>query len=76
MKIDIEVRGAGQSVLLLVPFTKVAEAWFEEHIGQDNGFQPYWPTVTVEARYVGDILRGAQADGLVFSAYGHGSGRE
>jgi len=54
----------GGSVVLLRPQTDAAREWVEENIGQDNGYQPYWPTVAVEARYVDDILVGMQSDGL------------
>jgi hypothetical protein len=36
-------------------------------LGRDNGFQPWYPTVIVEPRYVGDILEGIEADGLDFN---------
>jgi hypothetical protein len=57
--------GAGASVQLLRPITDDAKAWVDDHIGRDNGFQPYWPTVVIETRYVLDIVHGIQADGLV-----------
>ena len=62
--VDFTVGGGG-TLFLLQPHTDAARAWVEEHIGQDNGFQPYWPTVTVEHRYIADIVAGAQGDGLV-----------
>ena len=40
------------SIFLLKPLTPSATSWIEEHIGQDNGFQPYFPTVVVERRYI------------------------
>ncbi len=52
------------SVFLLRPQTEQAVAWAEEHIGSENGFQPYWPTVVIEHRYVRDIVGGIQNDGL------------
>lgn len=56
--------GAGASVQLLRPVSDAAKQWVEDKIGEDNGYQPYWPTVAIETRYVLDILRGIQADGL------------
>ncbi len=53
------------SIFLLRPLTPSATTWLEEHIGQDNGFQPHWPTVVVEHRYIADIVHGIQNDGLV-----------
>ena len=55
---------SGGSVVLLNPQTTEAEEWVEEHIGQNNGFQPYWPTVTIEANYVQEIIDGIEADGM------------
>jgi hypothetical protein len=52
------------SIFLLKPLTPSATFWLEEHIGQDNGFQPYWPTCVIEHRYVSDIVAGIQNDGL------------
>ncbi|SRR6266404_1902414 len=56
------------SIFLLKPQTDSATSWIEEHIGEDNGYQPYYPTVVVEHRYIADIVAGIQGDGLaVFS---------
>jgi hypothetical protein len=53
------------SIFLLKPQTPSARSWLEEHIGQDNGYQPYWPSsVVVEHRYIADIVAGIQSDGL------------
>jgi hypothetical protein len=52
------------SIFLLRPLTPSATSWVEEHIGQDNGYQPYLPTVVVEHRYIADIVEGIQNDGL------------
>ena len=64
--IDITVTNGG-SIILLRPETPAALAWVEEHIGQDNGYQPYWPTIVCEARYAGDVVEGMIADGLKVS---------
>lgn len=55
------------SIFLLHPRTESARNWAEEHIGQENGFRPHWPTVVIEHGYIADIVRGAQADGLAVS---------
>ena len=60
---DIEVVNGG-SIVLLRPETDAGKAWVEENIGQDNGYQPYWPTVVCGARYAGDVIDGMVADGL------------
>ena len=60
---DFVVENHG-SIFLLRPLTPSATSWIEEHIGQDNGFQHYFPTVVVEHRYIADIVEGIQSDGL------------
>lgn len=52
------------SIFLLKPLTPSATSSIEEHIGQENGYQPYFPTVVVEHRYIADIVAGIQNDGL------------
>ena len=52
------------SIFLLKPLTPAATSWVEEHIGEENGYQPYFPTVVVEPRYIADIVEGIQNDGL------------
>ena len=59
---DFEITGGG-SVYLLNPVSEAAKIWVEENIGQDNGFQPYWPTVVIEHRYIADVVAGIQAEG-------------
>ncbi len=60
---DFVVENHG-SIFLLKPQNDSAISWVEEHIGQDNGFQPHWPNVVIEHRYVADIVAGIQNDGL------------
>jgi hypothetical protein len=52
------------SIVLLIPHSDPAHEWVNEHIGRGNGFQPYWPTVVIEARYIEPILEGIASDGL------------
>jgi hypothetical protein len=61
---DFVVENHG-SIFLLKPLTPSATSWVEEHIGQGNGYQPYFPTVVVEPRYITDIVQGIQSDGLM-----------
>jgi len=56
------------SIFLLKPLTDSATSWVEEHISQDNGYQPYFPTVVIEPRYVADIVEGIQNYGLAVQA--------
>ncbi len=52
------------SIFLLKPQTDLAISWVEENIGQDNGFQPNWPNVVIEHRYIADIVAGIKDDGF------------
>ena len=63
-KHDFTVRYEG-ALVLLVPNTKLGINWANHNIGADNGFQPYWPTVIVEPRYLDQILGGIRKFGLV-----------
>lgn len=60
---DFTLSGGG-TIYLLAPNTDAAREWVEENIGKDNGYQPYYPTVTIEHRYVGPITEGILDDGL------------
>jgi len=51
------------SVFLLRPLTDAARNWIDEHIGADNGFQPMYPTVLIEHRYIFAIVRGLVEEG-------------
>ena len=63
-EIDANVENHG-SILLLRPLSDAAEQWVNENIGEGSRFQPYWPTVVIEPRYIADILEGMKSDGLV-----------
>ena len=52
------------SVLLLRPQTVSARIWVDDHIGKDNGFQPCYPIVCIEHRFLADIVAGIENDGL------------
>ena len=56
------------SILLLRPQNEHAILWVDEHIGSENGFQPYWPTVVIEHWYIADVVEGIRNDGLAVSA--------
>jgi hypothetical protein len=66
MKNDIVIENHG-SIFLLRPISKSGRQWLDQNIGDQNGFQPYWPTVVVEPRYIADIVNGIQADDLEVS---------
>jgi hypothetical protein len=58
------------SIVLLRPITAGARQWVDRHIGANNGYQPLWPTVTIEGRYVHPILEGIREDGFICSFNG------
>jgi hypothetical protein len=61
---DFVVQNHG-SIFLLKPLTPSATSWIEEHIGQDNGYQPHYPhAVVIEHRYISEIVAGIQNDEL------------
>jgi len=60
---DFELQNHG-SIFVLIPQSTSARIWINDHIGRDNGYQPHYPTVVIEHRYVADIVRGIQNDGL------------
>jgi hypothetical protein len=62
VRIDFEVSGGG-SLYTLLPLTEVARQWVEEHLPEDR--MTFGKAVVVEHRYIEDIVRGAQADGMV-----------
>jgi hypothetical protein len=64
IKLDFRVDNHG-SILLIVPLSASGREWLKENIGADNGYQPYFPTVIVEPRFLDDIITGIQRDGLV-----------
>jgi hypothetical protein len=56
------------SIILLRPVTASAREWVETNIGEDNGYQGLWPTVTIEGRYLARIIDGIREDGLAIEA--------
>jgi hypothetical protein len=61
---DFSIENHG-SILLLRPHSDAGKTWLSEHIGKNNGYQPYWPTVVIETRYAASIVDGITIDGLV-----------
>jgi hypothetical protein len=61
---DFSIENHG-SILLLCPHSDGGRTWIEANIGQGNGYQPYWPTIVIESRYVEAIVDGITIDGLV-----------
>lgn len=63
-KQDFQVDNHG-SIVLLRPLTQAGIDYVNENIGKDNGFQPYWPTVVFEPRYVPQFIHGIRQSGLL-----------
>ncbi len=59
---DFELSGGG-TVYLLRPLARAARVWVEEHLPADATW--FGGAVVVEHRYIGPIIGGAIADGLV-----------
>jgi hypothetical protein len=51
------------SLFFLRPLSQSAREWIEENISQIDSFQPYWPVVLIEPRFVSDILSGILSEG-------------
>ena len=62
MRIDFEVSGGG-TIYLFRPITRAAHAWVEEHLPEDA--MRWCGAVVVEHRFIGGVVGGAIADGLV-----------
>jgi len=64
--VDFTVNNQG-SIVLLYPCTDAARTWVEENIGQGGeSFQPWYPTIICEPRYIEAILEGISDAGLDF----------
>jgi hypothetical protein len=60
--IDFEVQNHG-SIFLLCPLTESAIEWVDEHLPEDAF--TFGRGICVEHRFISDIVRGIQGDGLV-----------
>jgi hypothetical protein len=58
---DLVVHGGG-SIYLLCPTSPRGQRWIDEHVSDDR--QEWAGAIVAEHRFVGDIVRGAIADGL------------
>jgi hypothetical protein len=62
----VEFHGA---IILLIPLTRSGRAWASKNIGADNGYQPYFPTVIIEPRYLDQILGGIRVRAAIGGWY-------
>ena len=60
-RVDLLVHGEG-SIYLLRPTSRRGRRWIDEHVSDDH--QEWAGAIVVEPRFIGDIVRGATADGL------------
>jgi hypothetical protein len=60
-RVDLLVHGDG-SIYLLRPTSRRGQRWIDEHVSDDR--QEWAGAIVVEHRFIGDIVRGAIADGL------------
>jgi hypothetical protein len=63
-KQDFAVENHG-SIVLLRPLTQAGIDYVNENIGASNGFQPYWPVVVFEPRYIDQFIGAIREDGLL-----------
>jgi hypothetical protein len=63
-KPDFQVDNHG-SIIMLRPLTQAGIDYVNENIGEGNGFQPYWPVVVFEPRYVSQFIHDIRQAGLL-----------
>jgi hypothetical protein len=64
-ELDFELVNHG-SLFLLRPLNSAAKDWMGEHLPIDNPETQFWcDSLVIEPRYVGPIIDGILADGLV-----------
>lgn len=64
---DFRLQNEG-SIILLCPLSPRAVDWVKKYIGEGNGYQPLWPSVLIEPRYVEPIIGGIHAEGMLVTA--------
>ena len=63
-KADIRIANHG-SLILLHPLTQAGIDYVNREIGADNGFQPLWPVVVFEPRYISQFIHDIRLSGLL-----------
>ena len=63
---DVKIEHHG-SIVLVRPLTDTAKEWMNENVNLDDSYQPYWPTVVVEPRFLEPFIDGMEAHGLVLT---------
>ena len=52
----------------VVALTDSAKEWVNDNVSEE-GYQPQWPTLFVEHRYLDDLIEGMQGTGLTVSMH-------
>jgi hypothetical protein len=60
---DFKIENQG-SIFLLRPLSDAAHRWVKEFIGEDNGYQPYFPTILIEHSFICGVIDGIREHGL------------
>lgn len=60
-RVDLLIHGEGP-IYLLRPLSRRGQRWVDDHVSDDR--QEWAGAIVVEHRHIGDIVRGAVADGL------------
>lgn len=72
---DFVLYGDGPLATLfrLTPLSDTAKEWIEEHVNQQQGFQPTWPELFVEHGYLDDLVGGIIAAGMTVDGSASGA---
>ena len=54
----LDGEGPLTSVFRLVPLTGDARGWIADNVSRTEGYQPDWPTLYIERRYLDDLIEG------------------
>ena len=65
MSVDIIANTRGKSIALLYPQTPDGHLWLSAHVDRENSYQPWWPVVLVESRYINNVIDGMIDSGLL-----------
>lgn len=68
---DFRVDGDGPmtSVFRVVPLTDNARGWIADNVSRTEGYQPDWPTLYVERRFLDDLIEGIIGAGLTVASH-------
>ena len=61
---DFVLEKHGSVLFLLRPVSDAGRSWIGKHIGQEYGFQPYYPILVIAPQYVAHLLQRIRESGL------------